>query len=267
MKVIKNLTNTGLVIFLMSNLLLSSCSFSKKTFKNTAEEAPSHALWDSLLKVHVKPSGMVDYQGFIKDSVILNDYLSALSNSAPDPKKWSENERLAYWINAYNAFTIQIVIRHYPIDGIKDIASGLNIPFVSTTWDIKFITIGGEKINLNRIEHGIIRKEFDEPRIHFAVNCASISCPVLLDEAYVADKLDDQLDKQSQQFINDSSRNDVKSAQEASVSKLFTWFSGDFKDEDRTVVDFINQYSKVKLNKDASLSYLDYDWSLNDHVE
>lgn len=259
MKKIKYLAAFGMIL-----LFLSSCSFRKKSFSATSESTPSHELWNDLLGKHVSDNGNVDYQGFIKDSVTLNKYLDLLSKNAPDKDKWTEEERLAYWINAYNAFTIQIVIRHYPIDGIKEIASGLSIPFVSTTWDIKFIELGGERINLNRIEHGIIRKEFDEPRIHFAVNCASISCPVLRNEAYAAEKLEEQLSDQSRTFLNDSSRNKITSEKKAEVSKLFTWFEGDFKKKDNSVIDFINKYSNQKLDADAELTYMEYNWELND---
>lgn len=253
-----------LLIYGMAIFFLGSCSFRKKSFSTTAESPPSHEQWSNLLAKHVRDNGDVDYKGFIKDSIDLNKYLDLLSNNAPDPNKWTDEERLAYWINAYNAFTIQIVIRHYPIDGIKEIASGLSIPFVSTTWDIKFIELGGERINLNRIEHGIIRNEFEEPRIHFAVNCASVSCPILRNEAYNADNLEEQLEDQVKTFINDPSRNKFISEEKAEVSKLFTWFAGDFKKKDKSIIDFINRYSYQKLKPEAELSYLEYNWGLND---
>jgi len=228
--------------------------------------APSHEKWTDLLQKHVHSNGFVDYRGFIEDSLLLNEYLSVLSDSAPNPKKWTEAERLVYWINAYNAFTVQIVIRHYPVNGIKDIASGLKIPFVSSTWDIPFIRIGGEDITLNRIEHGIIRKEFKEPRIHFAVNCASVSCPVLRNEAYEPEKLEQQLEEQAIQFINDQSRNNIKSG-EAELSKLFTWFSKDFKRESSNIIDYVNRYSETIIERNAKITYMDYNWSLNDEIK
>jgi hypothetical protein len=251
-------------IALVLILLLLSCSFSRKKFKTTADFAPDHAIWDSLLKKHVNEAGMVDYIGLQSDSIQLNKYLKMLSDSAPNPKKWTEKEQLAYWINAYNAFTVQLVIRYYPIASIKDISSGLNIPFVSTTWDIKFIEIGGERLDLNRIEHGIIRKEFEEPRIHFAVNCASISCPKLRREAYTATHLEEQLEAQAIEFINDPMRNLIKNAKDAEISKLFTWFSGDFKKKSPDIRTYINRYSKIQLAEDATIRYMDYDWGIND---
>jgi hypothetical protein len=265
MKLISKLFYFSLLIIAVTNI--TSCSFSKKSFQILGEMAPSHAIWDELVKKHVRESGEVDYPGFIADSLRLNEYLQFLSDSAPHPNKWTEAERLAYWINAYNAFTIQIVIRHYPVNGIKEIATGLNIPFVSTTWDINFIQIGGEKINLNRIEHGIIRKEFNEPRIHFAVNCASVSCPKLRNEAYTADRLEMQLEDQTRTFINNQEKNIIISPDQAEVSKLFSWFSGDFKKKVPSVIDFINQYSQIKLHKNAKLNYLEYNWALNDAAQ
>lgn len=229
-----------------------------------ADFPPDHIMWDSLLKKHVDEEGLVDYVGFQSDSIQLNTYLKMLSDSAPDPKKWTEKEQLAYWINAYNAFTIQIVIRHYPVESIKDISSGLNIPFVSTTWDIKFIEIGGEQLDLNRIEHGIIRKEFEEPRIHFAVNCASISCPKLRQEAYTAKMLEEQLEAQAIEFINDPDRNLIKDSKNAEVSKLFTWFSGDFKKKSSDIRSYLNRYSNTHLAEDADIQFMDYDWGIND---
>jgi len=252
-----------LLLLLGVGFLNFSCSNRTKSFVKVVSQSPSHSLWDGLLQKHVDSAGEVSYKGFIKDSTLLNEYLALLSSHAPDRSVWSKDEQLAYWINAYNAFTIRIVIRNYPVASIKDIAGGLNIPFISSTWDIKFIEIGGTKLDLNNIEHGIIRKEFDEPRIHFALNCASKSCPQLRREAYAADKLNEQLEKQTIQFINDPMHNTVESPQKAYVSKLFLWYSGDFKQSGRTVIDYINRYSEQKLDKKASLKYKDYNWSLN----
>ncbi len=116
--------------------------------------------------------------------------------------------------------------------------------------------------DLNNIEHNILRKNYDEPRIHFAINCASISCPKLRREAYTGGKLEEQLNEQTIAFINDSGKN-VISAECMEISKLFSWFSGDFEN-DGTVIDYINRYSRVSVNANAEISYKSYDWSLND---
>jgi Protein of unknown function, DUF547 len=221
----------------------------------------SHAQLDALLKKHVAPSGKVNYRGFIKDSLQLNQYLKLLSDNPPQ-NSWSREDRLAYWINAYNAFTVQLIIRHYPLKSIKDIGSKVKIPFVNTPWDIKFIRIGKEKYDLNNIEHGILREKFKEPRIHFAIVCASVSCPKLLNEAYTGSEVNQQLDTQARSFLNDNSRNRI-TANTAQLSQIFNWFRGDFT-RNGTLTEFINRYSNVKINKNAKLSYLDYNWGLNE---
>ena len=222
----------------------------------------SHEQWNALLKKHVKDNGMVDYKGFMEDSVQLQKYLALLESRHPNDKHWSGKEQLAYWINAYNAFTVELVLKHYPIESIKDITKGPNIPFINSPWDVKFITIEGEEYDLNNLEHGIIRDQFNEPRIHFAVNCASISCPVLRGEAYTPEKLDEQLTDQARIFINNPSRNKIKKNRVV-ISKIFRWYTKDFKDNG-TLIDYLNKYSKTKINQDADIDYMDYNWKLND---
>ena len=246
--------------FLIALFSFTSCSAGEGVQSDS--KPVSHQIWDELLKKHVNDEGMVDYKGFIADSTELNQYLDLLSNHHPNEKNWSKDERLAYWINAYNAFTIKLVIKHYPVESIKDIGSALNIPFVSTPWDIKFINIEGEEYDLNNIEHGIIREEFEEPRIHFALVCAAMSCPKLRNEAYVAERLDEQLENEAKEFFN-SEKNDI-SSDRAVLSKLMKWYSGDFKDVAPSVIAYVNRYSEVKINEDAEIDYKDYSWKLNE---
>jgi hypothetical protein len=230
-------------------------------FCGPIQAAPvSHAPLTELLKKHVSAKGQVNYKGFIKDSLLLNQYLKQLSDNAPQ-NSWSREDQLAYWINAYNAFTVQLIIRNYPLKSIKDIGSKVKIPFVNTPWDLKFIRIGKEKFDLNNIEHSILREKFKEPRIHFAIVCASVSCPRLLNEAYEGHKLNQQLDAQSRDFINEKSRN-IITANAVQFSQIFNWFRGDFT-RNGTLTDFINRYSNVKINKNARISFLDYNWNLN----
>ena len=255
--------NIFIAILLFSTL--PSC-IKVKDYKSESKPV-NHAMFDSLLKKYVNTpeginGGYVDYKGFIKDSVKFNSYLNLLSKSHPNDKNWSKDESLAYWINAYNAFTIKLICMHYPLKSIKDIKSG--IPFVSDTWTIKFIKIEGKMYNLNDIEHGIIRPKYNDPRIHFAVNCASKGCPPLLNEAFTGEKLQTQLDSQAKAFINDGNRNKIKSATKADMSKIFTWFSGDFKKAAPSVIAFINKFATTKLSEKAELTYQDYDWSLNE---
>ena len=110
--------------------------------------------------------------------------MEELRKGHPNDKHWTETEQLAYWINAYNAFTVELILDHYPVASIRDIKEG--VPFINSVWDIDFIKIEGKTYSLNDIEHRILRREFDEPRIHFAIVCASISCPKLRNEAFEA---------------------------------------------------------------------------------
>lgn len=222
----------------------------------------SHSIWDGLTKKYVSSTGRVNYGGFNKDEKTLDSYLALLSSNPPKAD-WSKEEKLAFWINAYNAFTVKLILNYQKdnIKSIKDIGSSIKIPFVNTPWDIKFFQIGGKSMDLNEIEHGIIRKQFADARIHFALVCAAVSCPPLRNEAFVAAKLNAQLDDQGVKFLNDPTKNKVTS-DGATVSKLFTWYGGDFK-KTKPVADWINQYSRVKLKKNGSISYMDYLWDLN----
>ena len=220
-----------------------------------------HDLWNTLLQKHVNATGQVDYQGFLADSVDFQAYLALLSANHPNDAHWSREEQLAYWINAYNAFTIELVLKHYPVESIKDIKWG--VPFINSVFDITFISIEGHTYDLNNIEQGIIRPYYKEPRIHFALNCASFSCPKLRNEAFTAERLEEQLDDQARAFINNPDKNTFHNQDHAEVSKILSWYSQDF-DAYPSIIDFINIYAEKPLNPDASIDYRDYDWSLNE---
>ena len=250
-----------LKIMLLALVATSITACFKVKNYNSESKPISHALFDSLLRQYVNKEGFVNYEGFIKDSVAFNKYLDLLSKNHPSDKNWNRNEQMAYWINAYNAFTIKLICNYYPVNSIKDIKKG--IPFVSDTWAIDFIKIEGKTYNLNNIEHGILRPKYDDPRIHFAVNCASTSCPKLQQEAFIADKLDAQLDAAAKEFINDGIRNKITSSKKGNMSKIFNWFAGDFKKTAPSVIAFLNRYSTTQLDANADLDYMDYDWALN----
>jgi hypothetical protein len=249
-----------LYILAFCSLLIVSCNAAPATHEGNSQPV-SHQLWDQLLQKHVTDAGDVDYRGFIRDSLQLNQYLQLLSTNPPNEKNWSPDEQLAYWINAYNAYTIQLIIRHYPVVSIRDIGSKIQIPFVNSPWDIKFISIGNHVYDLNNIEHGIIRERFDEPRIHFALVCAARSCPRLLNRAYTASGLDEQLSAQGRNFLNDPAKNRI-AADRVEISKLFDWYKGDFTKKG-SLIDFLNRFSSEKINPKAQIKYLDYDWTLN----
>lgn len=224
------------------------------------QEHLKHESWTKLLSKYVSDEGNVNYAGIKKEEDKLDAYLKVLSENHPT-ESWKKDDQLAFWINAYNAFTVKLIVKNYPVKSIKDL--GGSIYKVNTAWDIKFIKIGEETYDLNNIEHDIIRKEFEEPRIHFAVNCASVSCPKLRNEAYVGSKLDKQLDDQAKAFINDKTKNDIQ-AKSAKLSKIFRWFKGDFEKGKQSVEGFINKYATVKITKKTEIDFNDYLWDLNE---
>jgi len=249
LRIMKNLS------FLFLTFFLTFCNPSVAT--NQDSEPPSHKILDELLKKYVDEEGMVDYKALKSERNTLQKYLATLSSNAPNDD-WTGNQKLAYWINAYNAFTLELILEHYPVESIKDIGSSIQIPFVNTPWDIKFINIGREEYDLNNIEHGIIRKQFNEPRIHFALVCAAVSCPKLQNEAYIPEKLDEQLTRAAKEFLANKEKNNIKNADEAELSRIFKWYGGDFKDE-TSLIGYINQYAPIQLSEDA-----EYHWELNE---
>lgn len=210
----------------------------------------NHAEFDALLKKYVSEDGRVNYNGFKKERARLESYLYHLELNPPNDS-YSREEALAYWINIYNASTIYLVIKKFPIRSIIEINE-------REPWGYKFVKSGGEVYTLNQIEHQIIRPKFKDPRIHFALNCAAKSCPRLLNAAYIGETLEDQLEKMTLDFINDAQKNTI-SPSIVQVSKLFEWYHDDFGN----VNAFINKYSIVKIASDANITFKPYDWSLN----
>ena len=238
--------------------LISSAGFNSKGLPtpdsaNTsaaAEDKVDHSGWDQLLKKHVDDDGMVDYKGFQKDRPALDKYLKMLSSIQPDDT-WNRDQLLAYYINLYNAYTVDLILRNYPTNSIKDI---------SGAWTKEFVKIGNKEISLGAIENSLLRK-MDEPRIHFAINCASISCPKLINEAYTSENIEKQLEKATNEFIN-SDKNEI-SASQLKLSSIFDWYKNDFT-ENGSLIEYINQYSEVKINSNAQVDYKNYDWNLNE---
>lgn len=245
-------------MFLLTSLLtvsLVSCGAST-TRTEVLSEPPTrlvpldHALWDKLLQSHVSSAGMVDYAAIGKDPEFAK-YLQQLSATQPSTA-WSVNDRKAFWINTYNAFTIRLILDHPGVKSIKDISS---------PWKTEFFSIGGVKMDLDHVEHTELRKNLKDPRIHFGIVCASFSCPQLWNHAYTAAALDNQLDDAARRFINDPLRNKI-TGHKVELSKIFDWFNGDFT-EDGPLIAFVNKYAKAPIPKDAKVDYLDYDWRLN----
>ena len=211
--------------------------------------AGPHDAFDVLLRSLVDVKGNVNYKAFKARKSELDAYLNTLSST--DIKSLSANEALAFWINVYNAFTIKLIIDNYPLSSIIDLDNG-------KVWDRKWIELDSGVYSLNQIENEIIRPEFKESRIHFAVNCAAKSCPPLLNQAWTADNLEELFEKQTAAFINNNSYN-VISSSVCKLSKIFEWYAEDFGD----IRTYINKYSKTKIDSDTEIVYLEYDWSLN----
>jgi len=232
--------------------------------------AQTHKLFGDVLRKYVI-NGLVDYKNLKNDNQ-LDKYLTQLSKTKPD--KLSRNEKLAFWINAYNAFTLRIVAENYPVESITELHTGgkiIGYLLGKTVWDKEFISINNKKYSLNDIEHKILRK-MNEPRIHFAIVCASISCPELLNEAYEADKIVKQLEGQTIKFLADKSRNrfDVKN-RIVYLSKIFDWFNEDFGKSDEKVLKFVSQFIPEDISSDIksniskwNISYNNYNWNINE---
>jgi hypothetical protein len=241
-----------------------------------------HTAWNSLLERHVVLIGngnasQVDYAGILSDRVALKDYLDGLSAVTDDEyQRWSKTDRLAFLINAYNAFTIELILSKYPdIQSIKELGSLFRSP-----WKKRFFTLLGKTRYLDELEHDMIRAPgvFDDPRIHFAVNCASVGCPMLRKVAYTGKRLDTQLQDGMRRFLSDRTRNrfDVASGR-LQVSKIFDWYDKDFEQGHQgftslnaifakyadSLADETQARQRIRSG-DYRIKFLEYDWQLND---
>ncbi len=239
----------------------------------------NHSAWDSLLNKNVTmtnggKASVVNYAAMKSDKAKIDSYMDAASKvSQSEFNGWSKDEQLAFLINVYNAGTVELVVTKYPgIKSIKDIGGVFGSP-----WKQNFISLLGKTRSLDDIEHNLIRgsKRYNEPRIHFAVNCASIGCPALLNDAFTASKLDKQLEQVTSKFLADSSRNRLKGST-LEVSPIFKWYKEDFESNWRGTNDlegFLGRYSSsLGLNKSqeadlkagkTKISYTSYNWNLN----
>lgn len=252
-----NINDIGLsVLSLVKKVKGDSVDFTSLGTTNTP--IMKHDKWNVLTQVHVSKSGEVNYKGFLANRLQFEVYLDELS-AHPPGKNWTQNEQLAYWINAYNAFTVKLIIDHYPLNSIKDIGGGSAVS--NSPWNLKFFKIDGIDFDLNTIEHEILRKHYEEPRIHFAINCASFSCPILRNEAYTAAQLESQLEDQTRLFLFDPSKN-IISEKETKLSSILNWFASDFKVHG-DVMSFIKKYNSA-LNLSNEVQYLEYKWNLNE---
>lgn len=210
----------------------------------------THVSWDGLLRKYVSATGKVNYKG-IKADKKFETYLQLLKDN-PMQDGWSRNKKMAYLINAYNAFTIKLVADNYPVGSITNLHGG-------KPWDHKWIKLGDKTYTLNDLEHKILRPQFNDARIHFAVNCAAASCPPVLNRAWTASNLNSNLDKQTKLFINNAAFNNIDEKQ-VELSKIFEWYKEDFGD----LITYINKYSNTKVKDNAKVSFREYDWALNE---
>jgi hypothetical protein len=254
-----------------------------------AQFDPNHAAWTALLKKHVVlleggKASRVDYAGFTRDRAVLKAYLVTLSGvSETGFRGWSKAQRMAFLINAYNALTVEKILTRYPgLRSIRDFGTVFGNP-----WKDRFFTLFGKEYFLDGIEHEMLRAPgaYDEPRVHYALNCASIACPMLREEAYVAERLDAQLEEQARRFLSDRSRNRYDAVRGVlEVSKIFDWYKSDWASGYRGIganaqpIASLPQYfaryaglladdragQKLIAEQRTEIRYLDYDWALND---
>ena len=237
-------------------LLIGSLTLVKQSLSQIIVD---RSIYATLLEKYVK-QGQVDYRGFKTDEAKLDQYLKVLEKT--DSDKLSRNEQFAFYINTYNAWTIKLILSGYPgVKSIKDLGS-----FLKSPWKKKMGRIDGDVVTLDHIEHNILRPRFKDPRVHFAINCAALSCPPLASEPYLGNTLDRQLDDAARAFINNPQRNYLKD-NTLSVSKIFKWFAEDFNHD---VIGFFLKYAKQDVKKEleakrdkVKIKYLNYDWSLN----
>ncbi len=223
----------------------------KETPSDATPPPPSHKIWNNLLTQYVSRAGNVQYKS-LKESRMdeLEQYLKELADN-PVQKSWTKAQKMAYWMNAYNAFTVKLILDNYPISSITNLSGG-------KVWDKKWIKLGDMTYSLNNIENDILRPMYKDARIHFAVNCAAKSCPPLLNRAWTDVNLEYYLEGQAKRFINHPDYNQI-SADKVVISKIFEWYAEDFGN----IIEYLNKYSKTKINADAKVSYQEYDWALN----
>lgn len=224
-----------------------------------ASDEVDHGIYAELLASHVRGGG-VDYAGFKREEARLDQYLELIERV--DPERLPRDEQFAYYINAYNAWTIKLILTAYPgVKSIKDLGSLFQSP-----WKKEFVRIRGQNVTLDHIEHDILRPRFRDPRVHFAVNCASKSCPPLLAEPFRGQTLDAQLTRVTAEFLNQPANSRLE-GDRLWVSSIFKWFAEDFNAD---VVGFYLTYAQGELKRKLEagrgrieVKYMDYDWSLN----
>lgn len=212
----------------------------------------NHLKFNELLQKHVSNEGVVNYDSFKKEQYKLSEYLKMLASSEPKDS-WSKNKKLAYYINLYNASTISLILDKYPLKSIMDI---------DKAWDISFVKIGSKTLSLNDIENKIIRPIFKEPRIHFAVNCAAVSCPKISNQAFSESNLESLLQENTERFVANNSIGVIQKGDEVNVSQIFEWYAVDFGGKSN-ILKWISDNSKMNLSSATLGDFIPYNWDLN----
>jgi hypothetical protein len=225
----------------------------------------SHALFDGVLKQFVR-NARVDYAALKAHPQDLNRYLEHLASVAKaDFQQWNEGQQMAFLINTYNAYTLRLILDHYPLKSIKDIGTAFSGP-----WAQPVVRLFGESLTLDTVEHKMLRKDYREPRIHFALVCAAKGCPPLRNEVYVTARLDEQLDDQARKFLANPEKNRVETSEHVVyLSPIFKWYTADFEKKSGSVLAALKPYWPGNPPADLAsggfrIRYTDYNWSLND---
>jgi hypothetical protein len=276
--------NRFLVLFFLLLLLTGCAGYSNSSAQNSQDNQPESSIiaaqplnyqdYAEVLREYVDASGRVDYEKLQNNRQKLDKFNAALGSVPPNTyESWTDEEKIAFLINAYNSLTLEVIVDNYPTKSIRDIPG---------VWNRKKFRVIGQEMTLNDIEHEILRKEFDEPRIHMALVCASIGCPNLRTEPFMGEKLNSQLDEQTRVFLAnpDNFRLD-RDSERVYVSSIFKWFGKDFEKsygkkenfanlngKETAFLNFISQYlnpaeEEYLAQGGYKVSYLDYDWSLN----
>ncbi len=233
-------------------LVFSTFSFANNlneyAVRDEIEVKVDYSIRSMLLKTNIGIDGNVNYANFNRDREVFKKFLRILSGTKID-NDWTNNEKIAFWINIYNAYTIKLIIDNLPLKSIKEI---------KRPWDKKFFKINRELLSLGDVEHEILRKRFKEPRIHFSINCASKSCPRIVQIPYKGKNLDKLLERQTREYINNSKHNKI-SNKSYQLSKLFSWFPKDFKQAEGSIERFVSKYSKRPIENQENEGFIVYD--------
>ncbi|MEM1004847.1 MAG: DUF547 domain-containing protein [Pseudomonadota bacterium] len=274
-----------ILLILMLLPLLAACASIERLALPTPEPLPGqtlvqfqappgqrvdHRRWNAFLSRYVAPDAQgvnrVAYSQVTQsDQMALDTYLADLQ--AVDPTQLTREQQLAFWINLYNATTVRVVLDNYPVESIRDIKTG---PLSVGPWNQPLLTVQGQALSLNDVEHRIIRPTFNEPRIHYALNCAAVGCPNLMDRAWQADTLERDFAAAERAYVNDPRGVRFDDRGRLTLSKIYIWFREDFGPNEQAVITGIAQAAnpdlQARLEQTARVSGYDYDWTLNDGV-